>query len=404
MGCPSCGFVRSKRQDSPVDTSRFVRKWRRRVSTEQKFHGTIGLIEKIGTSGRSPLLEPPPDHNDRWPLVSIVLPTWREERYIQTCLECILGQDYPAHRLEVLVVDGMSDDRTREIVRGFSKQHPQIRLLDNRDRLQSPGLNLGIQASRGSIVVRMDAHSEYAPDYIRKCVETLRLTGSDNVGGPQRPRARNFFQRMVACALDSRLGTGGAAFRHAGRDGYVDTVFPGAFRREALRRVGLFDPGAITNEDAEINQRIIESGGKIYLNSDIQCYYYPRESFRSLAWQYFRYGRGRARTFLKHRNVLRISSFVPFLFVFGCLSLLLLGLIFSAALWAAGGLLGVYALGLLGESARLAVRQDDWHCTLWLPPIFAASHVPHAFGVAWGLAYYTFNPDWKRLAPPALRE
>jgi succinoglycan biosynthesis protein ExoA len=264
-------------------------------------------------------------------------------------------------------------------------------------------LNRGILVSRGSIIIRMDAHCEYGPDYVRKCVEMLKTTGSDNVGGPQRPKARTFFQRMVSIALGSKLGTGGAAYKH-GKDGYVDTVFLGAFKREALKRVGLFDPGAITNEDAEINQRIIASGGKIYLSSKIECYYYPRESVKSLFVQYFKYGRGRARTVLKHKNVLRLSSFAPFLFVFGTAAMLALGaLLYAPLLWAGLGALAFYVTALFGEGARLALK-NEWRCAFMLPLIFATTHVSHALGVAWGLIYYALNPDWKRKGPPPLRE
>ena len=206
----------------------------------------------------------------------------------------------------------------------------------------------------------------------------------------------------MACALSSRLGTGGVAYRH-GQDGYVDTVFLGAFRREALRRVGLFDPGAITNEDAEINQRILASGGTIYLNSAIQCYYYPRDNIRALALQYFKYGRGRARTFLKHKQIVRLGSFAPFVFVFGTLSLLALGTVMPAAFWTAVGLLAVYATAILGEGLRLAFRHE-WACAAVLPAIFAASHVAHACGVGWGLLYYAYNADWKRRSPPRLQD
>jgi cellulose synthase/poly-beta-1,6-N-acetylglucosamine synthase-like glycosyltransferase len=360
------------------------------------------IRERTGTHVDGPLFETDIGDAGEWPFVSIIIPTWREALYIQKCLESILQMSYPPHRMEVLVVDGMSADGTREIVRRMAEQFPQIRLLDNAERLQAPGLNRGILASRGGIIIRMDAHCEYGPDYARQCVRLLKTTDSDNVGGPQRPKARTFFQRMVAIALGSKLGTGGAAYKH-GRDGYVDTVFLGAFKREILRRVGLFDPGAITNEDAEINQRIVASGGKIYLSSSIECYYYPRDSVKSLFTQYFKYGRGRARTALKLKSVLRLSSFAPFLFIFGTAGLLALGLLAAPLLWAGLGALAAYLLALFGEGAIHAARQN-WRCAYMLPLIFATTHFSHALGVAWGLLYYTCNPDWKHTRPPALAE
>jgi len=371
------------------------------VPTQQNVDVFFNPTDRLDTFTRFPKHEVDESEAWEWPFVSVVLPTWREEKYIGACLQSILNQDYPPQRLEVIVVDGMSPDGTREIVRRFARDYPQVKLIDNPDRIQAPGLNRGILASQGTIIVRMDAHTEYSRTYIRTCVRTLQETRSDNVGGPQRLRSRCFFQRMVACALGSRLGTGGAGYRHTGQDGFVDTVFLGAFRREILKRVGLFDPGAITNEDAELNQRIINSGGKVYLSSAIECYYYPRDSFRSLAVQYYRYGRGRARTLLKHRNIISLRSFAPFLFVFGTLALLAVGVFFQPALWAALAGLGLYGGALLIESARLAFKNEA-ACVVMLPLIFMTTHVSHAFGVAAGLLRYGVNHDWERTPPPKL--
>jgi len=371
------------------------------VTTEQKLHGPVTPVCRPGSGDFGPAIEIR-DEGGSLPLVSIVLPTWCEEKYIESCLRSVLNQKYPIFRMEILVVDGLSPDRTREIVKRMSTEFPQIRLLDNPERLQSFGLNRAIQASHGTIIIRMDAHSEYGPDYIRTCVETLRRTGADNVGGPQRPKARNFFQRMIAHGLGSRLGTGGAPCRHDGKDGFVDTVFPGAFRRQALQRVGLFDPGAITNEDAEINQRIIASGGKVYLSSSIECYYFPRESVTSLFIQYFRYGRGRARTVLKHGQILRLSSFLPFLFFSAIVGLLALSLLLPQAAWGAAGLAALYATALVAEGVRVATK-TEWACAALLPIVFATMHLSHAAGVAWGVLYYSHNPDWMHTSPPLLQ-
>jgi len=372
------------------------------VTTEEKLHGPGSTFCLPGTGEFGPALKES-DEGSSLPFVSVILPTWCEEKYIDNCLRSVLHQNYPIFRMEILVVDGMSTDRTRDIVRTVAAEFPQVRLLDNPERLQSYGLNRAIQASRGTIIIRMDAHSEYGPDYIRTCVDTLRRTGADNVGGPQRPKARTFFQRMIAHALGSRLGTGGAPCRHEGQDGYVDTVFPGAFRRQALQRVGLFDPGAITNEDAEINQRIIASGGKVYLSSQIECYYYPRESVRSLAIQYFRYGRGRARTVLKHGQVLRLSSFLPFLFFSSILGMAALSTLLPQAIMGALALGGFYLSCLIAESVRLALK-TEWRCAFVLPVVFATMHFSHAVGVGWGVLYYSHNPDWTHTSPPLLQQ
>src|SRR5947208_10254810 len=225
------------------------------------------------------------------PAVTIAMPAFNEERYIEACIASVQAQDYPRELIEILIADGRSTDRTREIAARLAAEDDRIKLVDNPARLQAAGLGRLVKHAHGDVIVRMDVHCEYAPDYVRKCVETLERTGADNVGGAQRAKARTFFQRALCAALASPLGVGGAKYRSADAEGFVDTVFLGAFRRRVFETVGLWDPGAITNEDAELNQRILDSGGQVYLSRDIVVHYFPRDSFRSLAKQYFRYGR-----------------------------------------------------------------------------------------------------------------
>ncbi|HEY5938435.1 MAG TPA: glycosyltransferase family 2 protein, partial [Kofleriaceae bacterium] len=251
------------------------------------------------------------------PRVTIAMPSFNEEGYIAACIASVQAQDYPPDLIEILVADGRSTDRTREILAELSTVDPRIRMIDNPARLQAAGLGLLVKAATGDIIVRMDVHAEYAPDYVRTCVETLERTGADNVGGAQRAKAKTFFQRALCAALESPLGVGGARYRSSEAEGFVDTVFLGAFRRRVFETIGLWDPGAITNEDAELNQRILDAGGQIYLSRDIVVHYFPRDSFKSLATQYYRYGRGRARTLLKLGRFPTIRPLVPFLVVTG---------------------------------------------------------------------------------------
>src|SRR6187551_2138562 len=233
------------------------------------------------------------------PRVTIAMPAYNEERYIEACIASVQAQDYPKDLIEILVADGRSTDRTREILAHLAAADPRIKVIDNPERLQAAGLGHLVKQAHGDVIVRMDVHCEYAPDYVRKCVETLERTGADNVGGAQRAKAKTGFQRALCAALASPLGVGGAKYRSSEAEGFVDTVFLGAFRRRVFETIGLWDPAAITNEDSELNQRILEAGGKIYLSKDIVVHYFPRDSFKALAKQYFRYGRGRARTLIK---------------------------------------------------------------------------------------------------------
>jgi glycosyltransferase involved in cell wall biosynthesis len=317
------------------------------------------------------------------------MPCLNEERFIEACLESVRRQDYPADRYEVLIADGGSTDRTRALVEEAAAADPRIRLIDNPDRLQAPAMNRMIKIARGDVIVRMDVHSDYADDYVRRCIEVLDRTGADNVGGAARARAKTFFQKALCAALESPLGIGGSKYRDASFEGFVETIFPGAFRREVFERIGLYDPRAITNEDAELNQRLVDSGGKIYLSRDIVVHYYPRESFKALSKQYFKYGHGRARTLLKHGRFLSVRPAVPFLAVCGGAALLATSLLQPFTPFAFGG----YAAGTLLEAMRVGRKAGPTAIpVVWA--IFPVLHVSHGLGFGAGLVSYLRRPDW----------
>ena len=163
----------------------------------------------------------------------------------------------------------------------------------------------------------MDVHVDYGPDFVRQCVRVLERTGADNVGGVARPRARTFFQRCVAAALRSPMGIGGSTRHKSDREGFVESVKSGAFRRTVFERAGLFDPHAIDDEDADWNHRLAATGGRGYLSRDIVSHYHPRGSWSALARQYYGLGQGRARTLLKHRRLPSLRSAIPFLGLVG---------------------------------------------------------------------------------------
>jgi glycosyltransferase involved in cell wall biosynthesis len=336
------------------------------------------------------------------PLVSLVVPCYQERDAIEACLATLFGQDYPPDRLEVLIAEGGSTDGTREILDRIAAGEPRLRIVDNPARLQAPGMNAAIRASRGDVIVRMDAHCEYASDYVRRSVEVLLRTGADNVGGAQRMLPRTAFQKALAAALSSPFGAGGARYRSTDAEGFTDTVFLGAFRRRVFEEVGLFDPGAVTNEDAELNQRIREAGGRVYLSREVVVGYLPRRSLGKLALQYYRYGRGRARTLLKHRRLGVLRPAIPFLSLCAAAVLLAVPALRPVALPA----FGLYALLLLTFAAR-AARGLGLAAVARLCAIFPVMQLAHAAGFAAGLARYAVRPDWRapeklppRPAPP----
>jgi succinoglycan biosynthesis protein ExoA len=314
------------------------------------------------------------------PRCSIVIPCLDEEAHIEALVRGAMEQRYPADRLEILVCDGGSRDGTRAVVARLAAADPRVRLVDNPGRYPSAGLNEGIRRATGAVIVRMDAHAAYADDYVAAAVDTLRRTGATAAGGAARARARSHFQRALVAALSSPLGVGGSAYRDASREGFVESVWGGAFRREAFEQVGLFDAGARANEDAELNQRIIEAGGSVYLARDIVSFYYPRGSLGGLATQYYAYGQGRARTLLRRRRLLSPRPLVPFATV---TTFAVLGVLAVVAPWTRPfSILGaaVYAGLVVAEAVRVARRYGAGVLPL-LPVIFPTMHAAHGVGV-----------------------
>lgn len=324
------------------------------------------------------------------PFVTVGIPCLNEEDFIEDVVERVLGQNYPQGKLEVLVADGGSTDRTLAILAELERRDARVRCIPNPGRIQAAGMNEIIRQAKGEVLIRLDAHADYADDYIRRCVEVLERTGADNVGGAARSLAKNWFQKALCAALDSPLGVGGSKYRDADNEGFVESVFNGAFRRRVFETAGMYDPGAITNEDAELNQRILEGGGRIYLSRDIVAYYYPRDSYRGLAKQYFKYGQGRARTLLKHGGLPSIRPLVPFLFVVGGMGMMATRKRHPFTLPA----FAAYALGTGVEALRVGRKVGWWGVpVVWT--IFPVLHVSHGLGMAVGLVHYTTSPDWE---------
>ncbi|MDP9002857.1 MAG: glycosyltransferase family 2 protein [Myxococcota bacterium] len=323
------------------------------------------------------------------PLVTVAIACRDDEPHIETCIRSVQAQDWPRDNLEILVADGMSMDATREILARVAAEDPRIVLVDNPARVRAAGLNECIRRARGDVIVRVEVRADYAPDFVSKCVEALGRTGADNVGGTARLRARTFFQRCVAAALESPLGIGGPPYHDATSEGTVENVSPGAFRRDVFERVGAFDPHAITNEDVELNQRIVDAGGRVHMSPDIVVHYYPRESMRALAHQYFGFGQARARMLLKHRRLRSWGSAMPLVW------LVSEALLFGASPWHRVGLwsLATYALAAGAEAVRVG-RSEGVLAIPVVWSIFPVLHVSHGAGFAAGLVRYGLKPDW----------
>jgi len=260
---------------------------------------------------------------DFFPRVSVVMPCFNEEKFIKESIESLVDDYFPKY-CELIIIDGMSSDGTREVVQSFIKQGLPIRLLENKKRFQAYGLNQGISVAKSEIIIRADAHCLYPDGYIKKCVELLETTGATNVGGVMLPQGASTNQRAISLALIHPLGVGDAQWHLGNFNGYVDTVYLGTFWKKLFDEIGLYDTNAHPNEDAELNLRITKAGKKIYLDSSIKIIYFPRESLQKLAMQYFKYGKGRCYTSLKHKKITSLRQLAPVLLVMGLsLSLIL---------------------------------------------------------------------------------
>lgn len=312
--------------------------------------------------------------------VSVVLPVRNEERHIEACLDSVLAQDYPHDRYEVIVADGGSTDRTRDIVSAIAARDTRVRLIDNPGRLQASGLNLAIAASRGDVIARQDGHAEWAPSHLSRSVGLLFSTGADNVGGRQDAIGEGASGRAIARAMTSPFGVGGARFRYSDHEEEMPTVFLGTFRRSVFERVGLFDEAYPPHEDYELNERIRGTGGRIVFSPHIRTRYYVRSGLQALGRQYFRYGRGKVRVGRANPSVVRpyhlvAPTLVAWLPV--AAAMVLTGHGRRVAL--AG--LGVYAASCV-IAGQLAGREERLDVRVRIPEAFAVMHV------AWGAGFW----------------
>ena len=254
----------------------------------------------------------------REPSVTVVVPTYNEQQHLQHTLQSIGAQTY-GNIVEILVVDGRSTDATRRIAGEFES----VRIVDNPDRIQAAGLNRALAVAQGEVVVRVDGHCVLADDYVQACVAALEETSAAMVGGGMIPAASMtrfpITQRGIASAMGSRLGAGPARFHTGGSAGWVDTVYLGAYRSADARAIGGYASDMAVNEDAEFAIRMRPRGG-IWFDPRIRSTYTPRSTFPSLARQFYRYGRGRATTALRHPGQVRVRQLVAPALVVGLLS------------------------------------------------------------------------------------
>lgn len=269
-------------------------------------------------------------------MLSVIVPIYNEEKYIAKCIDSILEQDYPKDDMELLLCDGMSKDRTREIIAEYQKKYPWIQLLDNPDRIAPCAMNVGIKASKGEVIMRLDAHVCYPTNYFSMLVRKLNeLPGAENVGAVCNtlPVNDTLAAQSIAAVLSSSFGMGNSHFRvGADKEMEVDTVPFGCFHRSVFDKVGLYDEELVRNQDDELNARIIKAGGKIYLIPQLVCEYYARDTAKKVYRMFYQYGVFKPLVNKKLGSPATVRQFFPLCFVAGLLTGPVLSL-FLPVLW-----------------------------------------------------------------------
>ncbi len=291
--------------------------------------------------------------------------------------------------MEVLIADGMSSDGTREEIAAFQRDFPDldVRVLDNPHRSIPSALNCAIEASRGGIIIRLDAHSKPYPDYVENCVQAHQEARGDNVGGVWeiRPGAETWIAKSIAAAASHPLGVGDASYRHTNRAAEADTVPFGSFRRALTERIGLFDESLLTNEDYEFNARVRKAGGRIWLDPSIRSIYFARATLLELARQYWRYGYWKWRMLRRYPDTLKWRQALPPLFVLSLVLLLFVSIFIPLAGYVLAGEILVYFSVMLLAGLYAALRLRKPYLLIGLPLAIPVMHAAWGSGFLWSM-------------------
>lgn len=321
--------------------------------------------------------------------VSVIVPCYNEQATIRQLLDAIYHQSYPKNEVEVVIADGLSSDHTRTVITEYQQEHPdlEIRVIDNPIRIIPAGLNRAIEASKGKYIIRMDAHSIPNFDYIQNCIQGLDENLGDIIGGIWKiqPGASTWVAKAIAIAASHPLGAGDARYRIGGIAQEVDTVPFGAFRREMINKIGMYDESLLTNEDYEFNARLRQFGGRVWLDPNISSIYYSRPTLIELAKQYWRYGYWKAQMLRKHPKTLRWRQFLPPLFVLVLLVLGILSIAWNLARWLLAFIVLLYTIVILSIGIQMSLKNSSALLAIGVPLATATIHFSWGTAFLWGL-------------------
>lgn len=326
-------------------------------------------------------------------MLTVICPILNEEKYIAKCIDSILEQDYPKDDLEILFVDGMSRDKTREIVAELATKYPFIHLIDNINHTVPWAMNSGIKAAKGDVIMRLDAHATYEKNYFSVLVDALQKYNADNVGAVCRTDVLNKNSKTLAIreVLSNKFGVGDSTFRTGIKTAQeVETVPFGCWRRDVFDKYGMYDVRLVRNQDIELNKRIIRGGGKIIIVPETFCTYFARETYKALAKNNYANGKWNILTvyYTKELRALSLRHFVPLIFVLSLIVPTFVGLFWNPALYISASALCAYLLTLGTVSAKLAMSK-----TLnffYLLASFAVLHISYGWGAFIGILKLPF--------------
>ena len=327
-------------------------------------------------------------------MLSVICPIYNEEKYIVNCIESILLQDYPKNDLEIIFVDGMSKDRTREIVTEYTRKYPFIQLIDNPEKIVPYAMNYGIKASKGEVIIRLDAHATYEKNYFSALVRRLNDLGADNVGSVCKTDVLNKNPKTLAIreVLSNKFGVGNSVFR-TGIDKVmeVDTVPFGCWRRDVFEKYGFYDLRLVRNQDIELNKRILRGGGKIFIIPDTYCTYLARETFKGLAKNNYGNGKWNILTvhYTKQVNSLSIRHFIPLAFVLSLILPVIASFFYLPfiALSVLSLVAYILLLGLISFKLTLSKRLNFFY----LLESFLVLHLSYGWGSLVGICKVLFH-------------
>jgi len=311
--------------------------------------------------------------------ISIIIPILNEEKYIAKCLDSIIESDYDKDKMEVLLIDGGSTDKTVEIIKKYQIKYPFFKLLTNEKKIVPVAMNIGIKNAQGEYIIRLDAHSSYPQDYVKKLIYWHKKLNADNVGGVVITEIKNksLTSNAIKNVLSDKLGVG-SAFRSGVKEiKEVDTVPFGCYKRDIFDKVGLYDERLVRNQDIELNKRIKKAGGKIYLIPEIKCTYYSRENFKDLAKNNFNNGLWNVLTafYTNSLSSLSLRHFVPMFFVLSLIITLLLGFVNKIFFYLFLMIFGSYLTIISIRSFQIKKETDFFH------QIFAFLVLHFSYGV-----------------------